>query len=129
MRRLKDEIHNCYKCELYPCSLQEEVSRRDICKDCPVPCCRSVLMALMPCEEVKLELGKYGGLKMKDNGWCYYFDKDKGGCSIYEKRPIGCRIASCRFIREGKIPEEIKVIKKEMQMEEDEKELTFKPSY
>lgn len=116
MKRLKDEMHDCYKCNLYPCSLQKEVSKGDICKDCPIPCCRDVLMPLMPCEKEKLERGKLGGIKMKDNGWCHYFDKIKRGCTIYEKRPIGCRIHSCRFITEGKVPDEVRAIK--IQMEE-----------
>lgn len=44
---------------------------------------------------------------MKNNGWCQYFDEIKRICSIYEKRPVACRVASCRFIEKGKIPEEI----------------------
>lgn len=111
MDKLKDEIHNCDKCDLYPCSSQEEVSKGDICKDCPTPCCRSVIVVLPPCERVVLKQDEYGGLKMKDDGWCHYFDREKRICSIYEKRPIMCRVASCRFIREGKIPDEIKIIK------------------
>lgn len=111
MHKLKDEIHNCDGCDIYPCSSQEEVSKIDICGECPVPCCHAVLVALLPCEEGKLANGLYGALKMNDDGWCCYFDKNNGVCTIYEKRPIACRVASCRFIREGKIPDEIKIAK------------------
>lgn len=111
MDKLEDEIHHCNGCGLYPCSFQEEVSKNDICKDCPTPCCRAVLVALLPCEEEKLENGSLGSLKMNDDGWCYYFDKNNGRCIIYQKRPIVCRVASCRFIIEGKIPDEIRAIK------------------
>lgn len=110
MNRLKDDIHNCYECDLYPCSTQDEVAEGGICKECPVHCCRYVLVALPPCEEEKLERGKFGGLKMNDDGWCYLFDKNNGMCTVYEKRPITCRVASCRFIREGKIPDELIII-------------------
>lgn len=115
MEKLKDDIHDCYRCDLYPCSTQDEVSKGDICKDCPVPCCRSVLVALLPCEEEKLEKGYLGSLKMEDNGWCHYYDVDSEICTIYDKRPIVCRVASCRFIREGKMPDKLKIYKKEMQ--------------
>lgn len=103
MKMLKDEIHNCNDCNIYPCSLQEDVSDKDVCKNCPTVCCRDVLVVVLPCESGKLEEGKLGLLKMNDDGWCYYFDHDTRGCSIYEKRPIACRVASCRFIREGKV--------------------------
>lgn len=109
MHKLKDGIHNCEGCNVYPCSFQEEVSV-GICKDCPVPCCRAVLVVLLPCEEGKYKNGPLGVLKMNDDGWCYYFDKNNRTCTIYKNRPIVCRIASCRFIREGKIPDEIKTI-------------------
>lgn len=111
MNKLEDGIHQCNGCEIYPCSLQEEVSK-EICKDCPTPCCRAVLVALVPCEEKKLKNGLSGALKMnRDDGWCYYFDKNNERCIIYQQRPIG-RVASCRFIIEGKVPEEIKALKK-----------------
>lgn len=45
---------------------------------------------------------------MNDDGWCCYFDHNTRGCSIYEKRPVACMIASCRFIREGKVPDMFK---------------------
>mgnify|MGYP003394287999 CR=1 FL=1 len=111
MNKLEDEMHHCNECDLYPCSLQEEVSKNDICKDCPTPCCRGVLVALLPCEEEKLENGSFGALKMNDDGWCYYFDIKNGICTIYEKRPITCRVTTCRFIIEGNIPDEIRAIK------------------
>ena len=114
MEKLEDQIHHCKGCDIYPCSLQEEVSN-NICKDCPTPCCRAVLVALVPCEEKKLENG-YFGLKMNDDGWCYYFDKKNGRCVIYQKRPIACRVASCRFIIEGKIPDEIRAIKERIRI-------------
>lgn len=107
MEKLDDGIHHCDGCELFPCSTQEEVSRTDICGECPVPCCRMVLVALVPCEENKYENKDIGSLKMGDDGWCRYF-KDGIGCTIYNIRPIICRIASCRFVREGKIPKEVK---------------------
>lgn len=110
MEKLKDEIHHCDNCDIFPCSSQEIVSKSDICKDCPVHCCMEVIVPLAPCEELKLETNGGLGLKMMDNGWCFYHDDDKG-CTIYEKRPVMCRVASCRFVREGKIPEEIKTIK------------------
>lgn len=114
MHKLKDDIHNCYECGIYPCSFQGEVSV-DICRNCPVPCCHAVLVALVPCEEGKFESGSSSGvLKMNDDGWCYYFDKNNGNCTIYENRPIACRVASCRFIREGKIPDKIKIVKNRM---------------
>lgn len=113
MEMLKDEIHHCEKCDVFPCSMQDIVSRGDICGDCPIHCCQSVIIPLAPCEESKLEI-EYGCvLKMGDNGWCWYYDKGKG-CAIYEKRPVMCRVASCRFIREGKIPDKIRIIKEKM---------------
>lgn len=108
MDKLKDEIHNCEECDLYPCSFQEDVSKEDICKDCPIPCCRAALVALLPCEEGKLEKGKFGSLKMNDDKWCCYYNPNIG-CTIYEKRPVGCRVASCRFIREGKVPDKLRI--------------------
>ena len=110
MDKLKDEIHNCDECAIYPCSFQEEVSRGEICRDCPVSCCRGVVVPLAPCEEGKIEIDEFGALKMNDDGWCRYYNHNIG-CTIYEKRPITCRIASCRFIREGKMPNELKIIK------------------
>lgn len=110
MLKLKDGIHNCDECDLYPCSFQEEVSRIDICGECPVPCCGMVLVALVPCEEKKYENRDIGSLKMGDDGWCLYF-KEGIGCTIYNVRPITCRIASCRFTREGKMPDEVKIMK------------------
>lgn len=109
MEKLKDDIHHCDNCDIFPCSSQEIVSKSDICNDCPSRCCNEVIVPLAPCEELKLGAGKGLGLKMRDNGWCWYYDKDKG-CTIYDIRPVMCRIATCRFIREGKIPEEIKMI-------------------
>ncbi len=111
MEKLNDIIHKCDDCEYYPCSTQDIVSKGDICKDCPVICCREVLVLLASCEENIFEKGKYGELKMKENGWCYYYNEDTKMCEIYEIRPITCRIASCRFIREGKIPDEVKKLK------------------
>lgn len=110
MDKLNDGIHNCHECEIYPCSFQEEVSRSDICVNCPAPCCRSVIVPLAPCEKGKIDVDKFGALKMNDDGWCSYYNYNIG-CTIYEKRPIICRIASCRFIREGKMPNELKIIK------------------
>ena len=107
MRILKDDIHDCEKCELYPCSLQDEVSKTHICDKCPIICCRYQLIIVAPCEIGKLEVDDIGGLKMTDDGWCYYYSK-KEGCSIYDKRPVICRIASCRFIRRGGIPDVFK---------------------
>jgi Fe-S-cluster containining protein len=108
MNKLKDEVHDCINCGIYPCSLQEDISDNDICKNCPTTCCREVLVVILPCESGKLKEGKLGLLKMNEDGWCYYFDHNTRSCSIYEKRPIACRVASCRFIREGKIPEMLK---------------------
>lgn len=106
MRKLKDEIHHCDDCDIYPCSTQEIVLKSNICRLCPISCCRYVLVVLAPCEEMILE-NKNGALKMKENGWCYYYNEQKRECIIYEIRPVICRIASCRFIREGKIPKEL----------------------
>lgn len=108
MNILKDEVHSCISCDIYPCSLQEVISNKDVCRDCPTPCCREVLVVILPCESGKLEEGKLGLLKMNDDGWCCYFDHKIRGCSVYEKRPIACRVASCRFIREGKVPDVFK---------------------
>lgn len=113
MEKLNDDIHRCEGCEHFPCSSQEEVSRVDICKECISHCCRAVLVALVPCEEHKFERGDIGSLKMGDDGWCYYY-RTGIGCSIYDIRPITCRIASCRFIREGKYPVELKELKEKM---------------
>lgn len=106
MEKLNDGIHHCDGCELFPCSAQEEVSIIDICGACPVPCCRMVLVPLVPCEDRSYENRDVGSLKMGNDGWCQYF-KEEIGCTIYNVRPIACRVASCRFIREGKIPKEI----------------------
>ncbi len=105
MNLLSDEIHDCAKCEIFPCSLQEEVSRDEICNLCPIPsrCCQMPFLALLSCEKQKLE-HENGLIKFTEEGWCIYY---KNGCTIHDKRPIACRIASCRWIREGKIPEEI----------------------
>jgi Fe-S-cluster containining protein len=108
MNILKDEVHDCINCNIYPCSLQEDISDNDICKSCPTTCCREVLVVILPCESGKLKEGKLGLLKMNEDGWCYYFDHNTRRCSVYEKRPIACRVASCRFVREGKIPDVFK---------------------
>lgn len=105
MKILKDEIHDCNSCNIYPCSLQEDISDKDVCKNCSAICCREALVVILPCENGKLKEGKLGLLKMNNDGWCYYFDHDTRRCSIYEKRPIACRVASCRFIREGNMPD------------------------
>jgi len=99
MKQIKDGIHNCISCELYPCTMQEEIDGDDICRLCPIPsrCCNMPILPIMPCEE-KLNI------TFTKEGWCIYY---KDGCTIHNKRPIACRIASCRWIREGKIPNEI----------------------
>ena len=108
MNILKDEIHDCKNCDIYPCSLQEDISNKNVCKDCPTTCCKGVMVVILPCESGKLKEGKLGLLKMNDDEWCCYFDHNTRGCSIYEKRPIVCRVSSCRFIREGKVPDMFK---------------------
>lgn len=108
---LKDKIHHCDTCDKFPCSFQDDISKNDICKECPVPCCRCVVVPILPCEEGKYEAGKFGGLKMNTDGWCHYYGHNIG-CTIYDIRPVTCRIASCRFIREGKMPDELKLIVK-----------------
>lgn len=100
MKFLKDAIHDCQKCSIYPCTFQEIVES-DVCKECPTPCCRGVVLPILPCEEsLKIELRK--------DEWCNYFDVENYVCKIYDIRPVTCRIASCRFIEEGKIPEKLK---------------------
>lgn len=111
MNKLKDDIHDCGKCSIFPCSTQEEVLRNDICIDCPVKCCHAPLLPMVKCEKKILGGGKFGGIKLKDNGWCHYYNEITGKCTIYEKRPIGCRIASCGFIRRGEVPGHIRSMK------------------
>lgn len=115
MEKLKDAIHHCEECDIFPCSTQEEIERLDICGQCPVPCCYKVLVALTPCEDNMYKHKDVGALKMGDDGWCGYYD-DNVGCTIYDIRPVICRVASCRFVREGKIPKELKDIEKRKRM-------------
>lgn len=98
MQKLNDSIHKCESCKYFPCSLQEAVES-NICDECISKCCRGVIIPLAPCEQ-----DVFIRLKNINDRWCpYYIITDKK-CSIYEIRPITCRIASCRFIREGKMP-------------------------
>ena len=102
MKLLNDEIHKCAKCEIFPCSIQDEVVS-NLCKDCPIVCCRSQLITLLPCEINHFENGEIPNtLKMKEDGWCFYYD-NKIGCKVHLNKPIICRISSCGFIRRGKI--------------------------
>lgn len=100
MVRLKDAIHHCDDCKLYPCT-EQPVVESDICKQCPTTCCKAPLLPLMPCEaELKNPLS---------SEYCPYFNVSTRECIIYDKRPIGCRIASCGFIRRGKIPKYFRI--------------------
>lgn len=101
MNLLSDEIHQCQTCELFPCSLQSEVNGNDVCKSCPIPsrCCNMPLLVLMPREQKKLKV------EFTSKGWCIYY---KDGCTIYNTCPIACRIASCSWIRAGKVPEKVR---------------------
>jgi Fe-S-cluster containining protein len=108
MKILKDEIHDCINCENYPCSLKEDISNKDVCKDCISTCCQDAIIVILPCEQGVFKEGTLGLLKMNDDGWCYYFDHENRRCSIYEKRPVACRVSSCSFIREGKVPDRFK---------------------
>lgn len=108
MNILKDEVHDCSNCDIYPCSLQEDISDKDVCKDCSGTCCKDIMIVVLPCESGKIKEGKLGLLKMNDDGWCCYFDHSTAMCSIYEKRPVACRVTSCRFIRDGKVPNSFK---------------------
>ncbi len=108
MNILKDEIHDCSNCYIYPCSLQEDISDKDVCKDCFAECCKDIMVVILPCESGKFKEETLGLLKTGDDGWCYYFDHSTRRCSVYEKRPVACRVSSCRFIREGKVPNSFK---------------------
>ncbi len=115
MKLLSDGIHHCAECNIFPCSLSDEVLGDSVCKSCPIPsrCCQMPFLVLLPCEEEKLE-HENGLIKFTKEGWCVYY---KNGCTIHDKRPIACRIASCSWIRAGKVPEaaieQIKNLRKE----------------
>ena len=99
MRILSDEIHDCINCNMYPCTLRDDISGGEFCKNCRTICCRNALIALFPCEIGKLKEGIQGFLKSNNDKWCYYFDNNGRNCSIYDKRPIICRIFFCNFMR------------------------------
>ncbi len=106
MDKLNDEIHRCNECSVFPCTEQEFVES-SVCNQCPSHCCRAVVIPLLPCEKTrfyKLRCKTAEDYNRLNEDWCPYYNQDKKGCLVYNIRPIVCRIASCRFIREGRIP-------------------------
>ena len=108
MKKLKDKVHNCEGCNPYPCTTQPFIES-SICSECSGMCCHSPLVPLLPCEQ-KSDLIKKSNINsvLIIDGYCFAYNKENNKCKIHNYKPIACRVATCRFVREGKLPEQLR---------------------
>ena len=128
----------------------EEVDFGEICKNCPVNCCKRFYAVLLPGEEgieryittftIKTPYGDVKAIGSSEGAPCPALKED-GKCSIYRHRPVDCRIwplvvyidyntgerviyldLECPRAREGKIPSSLinKLIKGYLELEIDD---------
>lgn len=97
MDKLKDAVHHCATCDIFPCSTQPIIKDSRACPTCPVKQhgCYSPLVVLLPCELKSRKIrATDGAIALSQDGWCYAFDTKTRRCRIEEIKPIACRVAS-----------------------------------